>query len=52
MPKVLCKPHYNNSHLEKVACVWGAGLNGVHPIRGLQKFFSLKKIYFYEVCKL
>ena len=24
MPKVLCKPHYGNSHLEMVVCKWGA----------------------------
>ena len=23
LPQVLCKPHYGNSHLEKVVCKWG-----------------------------
>ena len=23
LPKVLCKPHYSNSHLEMVVCKWG-----------------------------
>ena len=35
MPKVLCKPHYGNSHLEMI--VWKQGT----PIRGfLKSFFS------------
>ena len=24
MPKLLCKPHYGNSHLEMVVCKWKA----------------------------
>ena len=32
-PKMLCKPHYGNSHLEMGVCQWEA------PIRGLYKIF-------------